>query len=347
MMISHCLKVRMSGMINTYKKKHLGIEQQCVESIQNVDFGTYDLAFFCSSWDLRCIDVTNVRLELTRAIFVNLAYRDSDGMRDHADKEIRSYINQNSYELFELIQNNLSLPEVLETMCNNVDQICVKKSSPRILLDITGFPRYLSLGLIAYVIKSNLVNQIDVFYSEANYGDENEAGNILFTEGKWEALPIRLLEGEYSPCKDMYILVSTGFEGKKTYRAVCEREPDRISLLMPEPGFTEEITKRTRSENCKLIDQYKVPDEQVLCSPAADLVTTMKKLDMNLERFSEENVYYLCCGTKPHSLALALRSVLYEESAVIYNKPESYKFRPITHRGNFWLYQIQNLAVFL
>jgi len=338
----------MFGMCEKYKKKHICVQQQRVKAIVDIEFTSYDLAFFCSSWDCRCRDITSSDLVATQAVLVDLAFRDSEGLRDTSDQKIRDFIKSKSFKKENIItQDDMSLHEVLRQMRKFVDQAYTDRLHPtRVLMDMTGFPRFLSLGLIAYAVKSNLVKQVDVFYSEASYGSTDCEETIAFTEGKWAAIPIESLEGEFSPCKELFILVSTGFEGKKTYRAVGEKEPNRISILMPDPGYTKEITERAKKENLKLIEQYKVPEDQILRSSAGDLVATLHKLDHGLERFHEENVFYLCCGTKPHSLALALRGCLHEECAVMYNKPESYKFQKTEHRGDFWLYQVFNLAVF-
>lgn len=333
-------------MNSEYWKKHLSIAQQKEALIQNLEFGEYDLAYFCSSWDARCFDITGVQLVINRAVLTDLAFRDSIGLRDTADTKLSSFLSD--YDLCKLPQGKDELlSKILSKLCEFASHAYAKATEPPcVLVDMTGFPRYLSLGLIAYLVKSNLARQVDVFYSEANYGEGQEKESILFTEGKWEAIPIDLLEGEYSPSKGTYLLVSTGFEGKKTLRAVHEREPDRVSVLMPVPGFTPEMEQRMENENRKLLDYYKVPNIQVISAGAADLVAAMKQLDKNLENFNTENVYYLCCGTKPHSLALALRACLLEEAAVVYNKPESYRIQRIRHQGNYWLYRIQNWAVF-
>ncbi len=333
-------------MNSEYRKKHLSIAQQKETLLQNLEFGEYNLAYFCSSWDARCLNITSFKLVANSTILTKLTFRDSIGLRDTADTKLSSFLS--GYDLCEIPQEeDEPLSEVLAKLCGFASRAYAEATEPPcVLVDMTGFPRYLSLGLIAYLVKSNLARQVDVFYSEADYGEEQEEESVLFTEGKWEAIPINLLEGEYSPSKRTYLLVSTGFEGKKTLRAVHEREPDRVSVLMPVPGFTPEMEQRMEYENRKLLDYYKVPSKQIVTAGAADLVAAMKQLDKNLEDFSKENVYYLCCGTKPHSLALALRACLIEEAAVVYNKPESYRIRKIQHQGNYWLYRIQNRAVF-
>lgn len=332
-------------MQNEYRNKHLLIRESKSDNINMLGFEAYALAFFCGSWDGRCLEIIKSDLNTKKSILVHLAFRDTQGFRDRSDEKLASFLKTRNVEIIR--QQNETLSAVLAYMCKQVDDVYADSSeAPRVFIDLTGFPRYLSLGLIAHVFQRNKSRQIDVFYSEGSYTDDEKDSVNVFTEGSWDSLPIRSLEGMFDPAKTTYLLVSTGFEGRKTLRAVRNRDPDRISILLPNPGLTEKITERTKVENQDLIEEYKVPESEVLSAPAADLISAMRVLDKHPERVASENIFYLCCGTKPHSLALALRACLNPNCAVIYHKPESYKTRSTMSAGTYWLYQIYNLAVF-
>jgi hypothetical protein len=335
----------MYGMSTEYRNKHLLIGESKSDNINGLGFEPYSLAFFCGSWDSRCLEIIKSALNTKQSVLVHLAFRDPQGFRDSSDEKLADFLTNRNMVIIR--QQDETLSDVLVSMCKQVDDVYANsREAPRFLIDLTGFPRYLSLGLISYIFQRNKARQIDVFYSEGSYADDDKDNVNVFTEGSWESLPIRSLEGKFDPAKTTYLLVSTGFEGRKTLRAVHNRDPDRISILLPNPGLTEKITARTKLENQALIEEYKVPESEVLNAPAADLISAMEVLDKHPERGISENIFYLCCGTKPHSLALALRACLNPNCAVIYHKPESYKTRSTMSAGTYWLYHIYNLAVF-
>ena len=150
------------------------------------------------------------------------------------------------------------------------------------------------------------------------------------------------LEGEYDPAKARFYLLSVGFEGAKTLRVVTRADPDRVSVLFPEPGYFPEYSKRTRIDNDALLRRFRVPRDQVVCATAADAIGAWEALHRNnVERPDLENSYYLCCGTKPHSIALALRAAALRTPAVVYNVPEEHKVVQIRAAGLYWRFNIE------
>ena len=63
-----------------------------------------------------------------------------------------------------------------------------------------------------------------------------------------------------------------------------------------------------------------------------------------MEREAQESVYYLCSGTKPHALALALRALCIGSPTVMYNLPERHSFVEVEPSGVYWTYGIEDLA---
>jgi hypothetical protein len=139
--------------------------------------------------------------------------------------------------------------------------------------------------------------------------------------------------------------VSVGFEGPKTLRAVTRADPDRVSLLFPSPGILPAYVEITRRSNEELVQEYRIPKVQIVEAPAADVIGAWKALDAaSLDRPEAENSYYLCCGTKPHAVALALRAIALEYPAVLYNLPEEHKVHETEPAGTFWRFDIRDVT---
>ncbi|GEM_PF-4401406 len=336
----------MSGPSKKYISKHFRVSQQSSSEQFDLSNHEFDMAFCCSSWDERSRDICHLSLKARECVLVKLEFRDPNGLRDATDAILEAFVDSDKFSKSHVVQqDDGNISDVLILLFELVEKAKACCNKPlKAFVDITGFPRIISLGLITYLLRSDYTRDVLIYYSEAFYGKDSES--VQFTEGEWATFPVPGCEGIFSPLHKNLVLVSTGFEGKKTLRSVYEREPDRVSLLVPDPGFTPEMTERTRTENERIVEYYKIPEDQIRSAGAADLVEALGQLESGLERFEYENVYYLCCGTKPHSLALAIRSCLHPAVAVLYNQPESYKFSPAIQRGSFWLYCVENLAVF-
>ena len=182
-------------------------------------------------------------------------------------------------------------------------------------------------------------------YSEGEYPNESERSERqeLFTEGGWKATAIPGLLGEWEPHKPWHYLVSVGFEGIKTRQLVSQSEPDKVSLLFPDPPVKNDYEKRTLENNQRLIDQFQISKDRIVRAHAANVVEALKVLEeRSIENFKEENCMYVCCGTKPHSLAFAIRAMVTGEPPVMYIVPESHRVSQVKSNGIFWRYTVKD-----
>tara|TARA_B100000315_G_scaffold252171_1_gene288385 strand:- start:10443 stop:11048 length:606 start_codon:yes stop_codon:yes gene_type:complete len=190
---------------------------------------------------------------------------------------------------------------------------------------------------------------LTVIYSEGEYENENsdevEKPYYVFTDGKWKTIAVPNFQGVWNPENNCHYIVSVGFEGRKTLRSVSEKDPDKVSILFPRPGFKQEYVDTALSENHRLFEKYCIPERNFVYAHAADAISawrqlSIKKIDKNLR----ENTYFLCCGTKPHAIGIGLRALNASYPFVCYNIPEEHKFNDTFPSGVFWKYVITDLA---
>lgn len=312
--------------------------------------GQYDLAVIVSSWDKRsvCIsDVSEFHAEL--GILVLFSQKDSQGLRDRHDAVLKAFVQAQCVRVETIEGSSLELQPMWAQLLTHLARHRQALGRPlSVQIDASACPRYYLLGLVATALGSGLAAKVTVTYAEGRYpvnrqGDREE---IAFTQGQWKSVAIPGLEGRYSPGLKRFFLVSIGFEGWKTMRAVTRADPDRVSILYAYPGTSAEYANRARSDNAYLIDYYRIPPEQILTAPAGDAIAAWQTLTTSrVERPQAENSYFLCSGTKPHSLALALRAMSLHSPAVLYNLPEAHHVLPIEPNGTYWRFDIESLTV--
>ena len=166
-----------------------------------------------------------------------------------------------------------------------------------------------------------------------------------FSYGHWKAVPVPFAQGEIRPGKSRHYVVSVGFEGPKTARVLTKADPDRVTILFPSPGVQRGYSALAASQNQRIIDDYKIPKENIIRADAADAIKAWAALNKRaLSWRQDEEISFLCCGTKPHALALMLEALVSRKPAVLYNLPERHMFVDVEPNGRFWKFTISDLT---
>lgn len=317
-------------------------------SVRNVVHGQFDFALLSSSWDKRCLSVIEAeRLQAAHCTVFLPELRDDLGLRDKHDPLLVGFASAIG-NCNELHGDSSHIEGVWDTLAERVDDLRRTLARPlRIFIDLSTCPRFLSLGLLSHTLLTGTANELTVYYAEGNYPEEQseEDQHELFTAGGWDVLPIAGLEGDWDPVKKRAYLVSVGFEGSKTLRLVSREEPDEVSLLFPDPGVKEGYVSRTWERNKPLIERFRIRDNQIIRSNAGDAIEAWSRLGAaSIEEPAEQNVYYVCCGTKAHSLALALRAVVLRYPALLYIVPDRHRVVDVEPLGVYWRFDVKDMS---
>jgi hypothetical protein len=314
---------------------------------QGVLNGQYDLMILSSSWDGRSICITSENdVRAKHSILLLFDFRDNSGLRDKHDKMLIDYCNKKSEFTNPIRGHSIDIENIWSQIYAKITEIAGDLRRPlRVLMDISSCPRYYFCAATAVGFSQALVENMTFLYAEGKYPDSPSDREIAFTGSRWKTVAIPGLFGEFEPEKKRFYLVSVGFEGWKTLRVISRQDPDRISVLFPDPGFVLDYPERTHRNNKDLLTQYQIPDEQIVRAHAGDAIAAWKELSVKgVERPLKENVFYLCSGTKPHSLALTLRAITLGYPAVLYNLPDEHVVVPMEPNGKFWIYTVSDVT---
>jgi hypothetical protein len=339
--------------ITTFEDRFLSGVSHRMENVSEWVAGDFDIGLFASSWDRRCACITEAaNFSCSSSLLLLFDSRDRDGLRDIHDPLLVEYLRGHSGETRIITGNSIDTGALWQRIQSELLQIIAGHRRPlHLYVDLATVPRFYALGVLALCVKSGFVKNVTIGYAEGRYPERKTDLSVVesfpFTMGRWTTVSVPYLAGRLDPHLRKFFLVSVGFEGGKVLRAVTREDPDRVSLLFPEPGFRAEYEALTEEANRELIERWLIPPDQILKARAGDAIEAWKVLSIRtLERFDQESVYYLCCGTKPHSLAFALRSLVREEAAVVYNVPEYYNEVDVYPSGVFWRYEIRDLSSF-
>lgn len=319
---------------------------KCSDNFCSLGIDNYDLLITASSWDSRSVAITEANdLKANYAFLLTYTHNDNEGLQDNNDIILEKFLKKKCKHVKTITHNSRQIEELWMILLEYIKAVYLKIGhSIRVCLDLTSFPRYCALATLAILIKAGLARHVTYIYSEGIY-EHSESPELVFHEGKWKAIPIPYFEAHYDLNKKTFYLLSVGFEGTSTMRVISRDDPDRVSILFPNPGVKPEYVIKAKEENAELIDEYMVPSDQIIDASAGDAIEAWEKLHRNnLERPESENTFYLCCGTKPHSLALALHAMCNNYATVLYYVPDAHKAIKVKPAGKFWRYDIKDLS---
>lgn len=328
----------------------ISIRSLATESIDAATEGRFDIGFVFPSWDTRCTSFAESKtLYLDSA--VEIAY-ENKGASNRFAQNRQIAIDGLSSLASKVSKIDASLENMqvcARRMFNAIEEEANAKERPvKVFFDMSTASRYYVLSTLATALRSGIVSDFVFFYPEGEYfaaaTEQSERG--IFSGGKWETVAVPGLNGEFFTGKPYSLLVSIGFEGAKTLRVVNKLEPSQVSVLIPSPGFSEEYAKKTIEQNKRLIDDFVRTEDDTICAEAGNLVDALRKLQASEQGLSEQqNLVFLCCGTKPHSLALGIRAFEMETPLVYYNKPSRHIENATVATGRYWRYHIRDLSV--
>lgn len=309
--------------------------------------GQFDAIVLTPSWDSRCLSITDAtEVSATLGVCALFANRGALGLRDKHDPVVLGWLRERVESITTVTGPSENLRDIWRGIFDPLTDLMRERNRPlRVLVDLSTCPRYYAAGLLSSGLQRGVFGDATFFYAEASYSEAENAPRVVepFTGGRWSPVPVPDRMGAYSPTKRRFYLVSVGFEGAKTFTAVNRADPDRVALLFPRPGFRQSYEKLCGEQSDQLLDEYIVPEDLIIDAPAGDMVAAWEALTLrNVEQPDRENIFYLCSGTKPHTLALTLRAYALGSPAVLYNRPQTHVETETRPSGTYWTYEISD-----
>lgn len=316
------------------------------EQPQEVLNGDFDLAIASSSWDRRSTCITETSITAATAVGLFFDNKGTGNLRDAHDLVINEFLGTCARDYRPLKGRSEDLAGIASQLTHVLEETVTQVGRPiRLLVDLSTCPRYFSLGTIADAFRRQLVRTCVVFYAEGRYPKTDGLEQDLFTLGELETVPIPGLPGSVAPGRQRKLVVSVGFEGSKVLKAANAFDPDLVGALLPRPGVQPDYERRSQAAAERLIEAYQVQATDVLYAPASDAVAAWKILAENHPYDADQDISYLLCGTKPHSLAMALHSLTANKAGVFYLKPAAHRQVPTESLGKYWRFTLDDLSI--
>jgi hypothetical protein len=330
--------------MTTHNEFYFRAKSESAESVSALLADSYDFALLGVSWDSRCLAICGApKIRLSSVILLEPGVEDDLGLRVKHGQILNDFLKERSEDITLLVEDAREPEATWERLYD----IIVRSSSisfpvESALVELSTSRRFYSLGVISMLLRLGLAKKVSILYSECSYEQTGET--FEFTDGTWEKRLIPFLDGNVNPAAPDFWLVNCGFEGVKTRRFIRRDEPERIQVLLADPGFTKEYAAYAAAESDFLVREFGLIEDDIIKAPAGDAIEVWKKLSTLSVKHEGCQVSYICGGPKPHSLGMALHAVANRYPAVYYIKPDSYKVVKTAVTGTYWLYEVADLS---
>ena len=213
----------------SFRQNYLAATSFMSNYMEDLIEGHFDVSLFASSWDRRSIAVTAAnRLRCTLGFGIFFDAKDQHGLREEHDRTLSEY-GRSICDRFVPVHGPSTMVDVIwEQLEGPVARMRESIGRPlKVLIDLSACPRFYSLGLLALCLRQQYAGTVTVLYAEGEYPAVDTYDDYAFTGGRWQTIAIPHLEGMSDPGSKRFYLVSVGFEGPKTLRAVSQADPDR------------------------------------------------------------------------------------------------------------------------
>lgn len=276
--------------------------------------GRYDVAILCGNWDSRSTALVHSSVEFDTAIvFTMLQPAVSDAHRENA-QVVLDFATANSRNVIEISVDRRSQYSVVRSIAQTLHSIARRARRPvRLLVDLAGVSRFTALALMAWGFRSGIVAEFSFSYAVAtSYEVPSKAldASHLFRSGDWLPTPIPGLGWPGATGAINRLVVSAGFEGKRTRRLVDLLEPDELVLFLSESPIASNnvILESELSPLRSAIHPSRLTE---VSAPIADVDAAVRSfLELTQpESDADRSVSVLLAGPKIASLAAAIASL--------------------------------------
>lgn len=295
--------------------------------------GSYDLLLASSSWDGRSAALTAMKIDhLSKVVLLDYSNRGDDGSGGAVSEAISEFAIkvEADVQLLE-IDDSHDIRRVWQRVRETIIAEFRDLGRPlKLLVDLVGISRYVSLGLLGWGLRSGVINSIDFAYAFAvNY--ETKVGEISFRQGDWRVLSVPGSGGPAQAGAANHLVVLAGFETSKTRRLVHVMEPDSFSVVVAR-GYSDAHDERLRIALPDLLQNASPMFATPTFTSMEDLSQSVDELRVHVEQVRAKyglqekivDISILLAGPRTLSLAACIVALDLEVTNLFYVSADAY-----------------------
>lgn len=313
----------------------------------------YGIGVFYNSSESRALEYRS--LLSSKSISVAILV-DFDG-GTNADKKNNLLENKSALDMIASRTELLSFEDIFDYH-NNLNKIassiinCISEVDRRsVFIDITGAPLIYSVALTKFLFRLFPVPEISLLNVSGHYALRGEE---QFSEGEQYDMFIPGFYGNPDHSLPQHYVFLLGYDGERSLNIYRENLPEKISVIVPSPGYEEGNDTNTISNNKEffmetgfILKGDTLPrnysrNRTIYYIDVSDITAVEEQVQ---KIYDEDKDHYeirlVPLGPKPHAIGAALSAVFNNDISIIYQVPRKYYMSEIPAGNMMWVYDLQ------
>lgn len=277
--------------------------------------GNYDVAVFAGNWDSRCTALVGSEISIDTSIICSLARSSQTEVAYQYSDQVNAFAKRTSENVIVLEVDRKSQYEIVRAISKVLQSVASRIRRPiRVLIDLAGTSRFTTLSVMAWGFRSGIVVEFEFSYALATGyqpSQKSEESPYLFRSGDWLPTPIPGLGRPGTTGIRNRLIVSAGFEGKRTRRLIDLLEPDELVLLLsnsPDPANNKILESELPPLRNSVIPS-RLTEVAVSIDNIDEMIQQIRKASSLTAHEEDKPVSILLAGPKIASLAAAVVSI--------------------------------------
>ncbi|TFD36290.1 hypothetical protein E3T34_01050 [Cryobacterium sp. TMT1-62] len=228
---------------------------------------------------------------------------------------MNAFANTTSETVTVLEVDRKSQYEIVRAVSRILQSVASRTGRPiRVLIDLAGTSRFTALAVMAWGFRSGIVAEFEFSYALATgyqVSQKSEESPYLFRSGDWLPTPIPGLGRPGTTGTRNRLIVSAGFEGKRTRRLIEMLEPDELVLLLsnsPDQANNETLESELPPLRTSVISS-RLTEVAVSIDDIDEMIQQIRNASILMAHEEDRSVSILLAGPKSVSLAAAVASI--------------------------------------
>lgn len=311
----------------------------------SVASGAYDIALVAGSWDSRSLMFNSFDVAVGVTVVLTLSASLFSSKVQENQASLLAKARACSTKVVEVEADRSTPNQALREVVRVVRSEAAIAGRPlRVLVDLAGTSRYVSLGLLAATMSDG--SAVDVSFSYATtrgYAPSTDpaADAYVFRSGKWFPSAIPGL-GKPAGAGKQRLVVSAGFEGRRTRRLVDLLEPDVVEIVVSDSPLAG--NNAVLSQQVPLlrgaVSASKQREVHFPVGEVAGLADYVHRLANDTSAGDRLSTSALLAGPKSAGLAMAVSALRGGVSNVFYVRSERHEEVDVAGIDAYYLYRI-------
>lgn len=284
-------------------------------------------------------------------ILVNFDGGDNENKRRNWEKNVKELEHLSVKTILVRLNSVFDYQKNLDEIATLIIRHRSKTNKTNVFMDVTGAPLIYSVALTKFLFRLFPVPGVSLLNVSGRYA---ERGEQQFSEGEQFDIYIPGYFGNPDHSKQLHYVFLLGYDGDRSLNIYRSNLPDKVSVIVPSPGYETGNDRNTISNNRDFLLEtgYYLMDDKLprkysrnknlYLIDISDITAVMRRIEEIYEEDKDNyEIRLVPLGPKPHAIGAALAAVFNNEISIVYQVPRKYFMSEIPCGDNMWLYDLE------